>query len=281
MRRRLRLVVERDVLQARRDRTLLGVGVAFVLLTAGVAAAQIATQSEHVPPLTTDETVYAAGALLSVVLPLVVLVAAYGTLLHERTSGALRFSLGLPVSRATIYLGKYLGRAVVVLGSLAVGFVLATIVVLATYPTVYLGNFLLFAVATLLYAVIWVGIGLSISGSFESVVGGTAGLVGVYVAFRLGWMGLQALGLRLADASRARNTPDWYFLLGRLNPMNAYVRVTNGLMVEPEAYHPLLSHPEGAGPVWASAWFAVVVLVAWAVVAPVVGYVLFERADLE
>lgn len=281
MRRRLRLVVERDVLQARRDRTVVGLAAAFVLFTAGAAYAQSATHGEYAPPLSTDETMFAAGALLSIALPLVVLVATYGTLLQERTSGSLRFSLGLPVSRRTIYLGKYVGRAAIVLGTLAVGFALATAVVLATYPTVHLGGYLLFAAATLLYAVVWVGVGLSISGAFGTVIRGTAGLVGVYLGFRLGWMGVQALGLHLADASRFRDTPDWYFLLGRLNPMNAYVRVTNELMVEPEQYHPLLSHPQGAGPVWATAGFALLVLVGWAVAAPVVGYVLFERADLE
>ncbi|WP_143423146.1 ABC-2 transporter permease [Halegenticoccus soli] len=103
----------------------------------------------------------------------------------------------------------------------------------------------------------------------------------MFVAFRLGWMGVQALGLRLADASVHPTPPDWYFLIGRLNPMNAYVRLTNALMTEPERYHPLLTQPGDAEPVWISARFALLVLVAWAVAAPLLGYVRFERADLD
>lgn len=273
--------MRRDVLQSSRDRTLLGLGVAFLLLTAVTAFVQQLLHSPYAPPLTTDETIFAGGSLLSILGPLVVLVATYGAVLHERASGAVRFTLGLPVSRATVYAGKYLGRIGIVLRTATVGFAVATAVVLLTYPTVYLGQYLLFAAVTLLYAAIWVGFGLSISGTFSSVTRGVAALVGVFVVFRLGWMGVQMVGLRLADGSVYRDTPAWYFLLGRINPMNAYVRVSNELMVEPERYHPLLTHAGHVETVWVSAEFSFAVLVVWAVVAPLFGYVQFGRADLD
>jgi ABC-2 type transport system permease protein len=273
--------MRRDVLQSRRDRTLLGLGVAFLLLTAVTAFVQKLLHGPYAPPLTTDETIFAGGSLLSILPPLLVLVATYGAVLDERASGAIRFTLGLPVSRATVYVGKYLGRAGIVLGTAAVGFALATAVVLLTYPTVYLGRFLLFGVATLLYAVVWVGFGLSVSGTFGSVTRGVASLVGIFVVFRLGWMGVQTVGLRLADASVYGDAPAWYFLLGRINPVNVYVRVTNELMADPEQYHPLLTHPRDLQIVWISAEFALAVLVVWAVVAPLFGYLRFGRADLD
>lgn len=90
---------------------------------------------------------------------------------------------------------------------------------------------------------------------------------------------------------------EWYFVLKRLNPLEAY-RVLAGTSLDeavqavprfPVENIPVGTTPEqlelanrlaGSVPFYLDEWFAVVVLLAWGVVPVLVGYWTFERTDL-
>ncbi|PSQ67211.1 MAG: hypothetical protein BRD24_01095 [Halobacteriales archaeon SW_9_67_24] len=104
----------------------------------------------------------------------------------------------------------------------------------------------------------------------------------------MGWPAIQLLGLQGLDDPYPR--PEWFFWVGRTNPINAYVKLTT-LFEEFEYGHPLISTPGGRfGPVSAgettvntiatSHWFAAVVLLAWTLLAPIAGLLYFRDRDV-
>ena len=130
---------------------------------------------------------------------------------------------------------------------------------------------------TLPYALLFVGVGLAASAWADTDNLAVAVVVSVYALFRVGWPSAQWLAIEISTA-RHYEQPEWYFWLGRVNPMNAYVRLTTAFL--PSDDHPLLTVPdEGVAQVATSAEFALVVVIVWAVVAPLVGLGYVRRRD--
>lgn len=134
------------------------------------------------------------------------------------------------------------------------------------------------------YALLFVGVGLTASGVAEGDDHAVALVVGAFVLFRAAWPAAQWLGLQGLRDPYPR--PEWYFWIGRLNPMNAYVKLTT-LFVDRRVHHPLLTTPDTyEGPTAASTSLAtshelaVVVLLFWTVVAPLLGLADYRRRDL-
>lgn len=134
------------------------------------------------------------------------------------------------------------------------------------------------------YALLFVGVGLTASGVAEGDDHAVALVVGAFVLFRAVWPAVQWLGLQGMEDPYPR--PEWYFWVGRLNPMNAYVKLTT-LFVEGPVNHPLLTRPEtydgmtrAAGSLATSHGFALVVLLAWTVAAPLLCLTYYRNRDL-
>lgn len=90
---------------------------------------------------------------------------------------------------------------------------------------------------------------------------------------RAGWPAAQSL---LQSVDEPYPGPEWFFWIGRGNPINAYVKLT-GRFAEFEHGHPLLSYPdETVQTVATTHWFAAVVLLAWTVAAPAFGLLYFR-----
>lgn len=215
---------------------------------------------------------------LSLVVPLVGMLASYAALVGERETGSVRFLLGLPNSRDGAFLGKYLSRALVVCLPLVVGLALAGVVVQFTYRNGSVAGMLGLAAVTVPYAMLFVGVGLTASAYADSSNRAVAVVVAVFAVFRAGWPALQSLLLEGVEQPYPR--PEWFFWVGRVNPINAYVKLTT-LFAEFEYGHPLLEQPgETVSTVATTHWFAALVLLAWTVAAPVAGLLYFRRRDL-
>lgn len=279
-------VLRDDLLGMRRSRLGWGVGAAVFVFT-GAVGVLLVLQSVAQPPEAEapmfDPVMLADGAVLALVVPFVAMLGSYSAIVHERERGSVRFLLGLPNSRLDAYAGKYLSRTVVYVLATVVGFAVlgALAAVLLREPAPV--EFLLFVGLTLLYGLVFVGFGLAASAVLDTETSVTAGIISVYVVFRGGWMLLQWGALRLTqprtEAFR-QPYPDWYFFLGRANPMNAYAKLVDTLFNEGRPI-PLITGPEpSVNTVATGEGYAVAVLVVWAVVVPVLGYLRFRNRDV-
>jgi ABC-2 type transport system permease protein len=218
------------------------------------------------------------GGGLSVLLPLVALLGSYGALVGERETGSIRFLLGLPNSREDAYLGKFASRSLVVLVPLVIALVLTAFIVPLAFRNGNAFGILGIAVVSIPYALLFVGLGLSASAYADTSNRSVAVAVAVFAVFRAGWPALQWLGLQSMRDPYPR--PEWYFLLGRLNPINAYVKLTTAF-AEFEYGHPLLTQPDEMISTFATSYgFAFVVLLAWTALAPLAGLLYFRKRDL-
>jgi len=197
--------------------------------------------------------------------------------------GSIRFLLGLPNSRFDAYLGKFLSRSLLVLAPLLTGLVLAGLVGAVAFRQPSALAFLGALLPTVLYALIFVGFGLTISAAVRTETRAVVGIVGVLVLFRGIWTGVQWLGLRMATAPSdyvSQPYGAWYYLLGRLNPINAYLKVTTAT-IDPTVYNPLLTDPSSAVSYpTVTAGFAFFTLLLWIGLAPWLGYARFRDVDL-
>ena len=267
-------VVRRDLRSAYRSRAAPAVAV-FLLLASVGAAIGILLVSYSSPANSAGSVV--VGSALSFVVPVVALMGTYGALVGERTTGSVRFLLGLPNSRADAYLGKYVSRALVVLVPLLVGTLATALVVVFGFRDGSFLDAMLLGVAGVPFALAFVGVGLTCSAIADTDTRAVAAAVGAFVAFRVGWPALQFVLLSRLEDQYPR--PEWYFELGRINPINAYVAVTTAT-VDVE-FHPLLTRPgPNVDSVVVDPWFGAAVLVAWALLAPVGGYLYWRRRDL-
>lgn len=278
-------VARGDIRHLRRSRMAQAVATLLVLATVGVVVGAIVLvgMDPHSPIPLFSDVMLAIAMILSHLLPLVALVGSYGAIISERKMGSVRFLLGLPNSRLDAYLGKFVSRSLLVLVPLVAGLLVAGFVGAIAFQQPSLVAFLGLLVPTLLYALIFVGFGLTISAAVDTETRAVVGIVGVFAVFRGVWTGLQWGGLQLATAPGEYPSQPygaWYYLLGRLNPINAYVKVTT------EAIHPgvrngLISIPEGSvSYVSLTAGFALFSILLWLAVAPWFGYTRFRNKDL-
>lgn len=222
--------------------------------------------------------VLSVGSALSFLLPLVGLIGSYAALVGERETGSVRFLLGLPNSRSDAYVGKFLSRATVVLVPLILGLVLTGIIVSLTFQNGSLLGMLGLTLVSVPYALLFVGIGLSASAYADSSNRAVAVVIAAFVTLRVGWPALRWLGLE--NTPEYTPPPEWFFWVGRINPINAYVKLTT-MFAEFEYGHPLLATPaDGMSTVATSHAFAAGVLLVWTVLAPVAGLFYFRHRDL-
>jgi ABC-2 type transport system permease protein len=263
---------------------MLGGAITAYACFAMVLAFAFPKTTQWADPPTMQVAVVGVGTVLSFVLPLVAMLGTYAALVGERERGSIRFLFGLPNSREDAYLGKYLGRATVVVAPLVVGMAVAAVVAAFTYQSGAVLGLVGVAVLSVPYALLFVGAGISASAVADSDNQAVALVVGVFVLFRAVWPAVQWLSIQGLRDPYPR--PEYYFWIGRLNPMNAYVKLTT-LFVERGVNHPLLTGPstyEGATAASTSLatshGLAVVVLLFWTVVAPLVGLAYYRRRDL-
>lgn len=260
--------------------------IGFTILAVGVTV--VVAEPDPVgifrPPM--RFAVLSVGSALSILLPLVALVGSCAALVGERETGSARFLLGLPNSRTDAYVGKFLSRGAVVVVPLVVGLVLSGIIVALTFRNGSFLGMVGLAAVSIPYALLFVGIGLSASAYADSSNRAVAVVIAAFVALRLGWPAIQWFGLQGGADNYPR--PEWFFWVGRINPINAYVKLTT-LFAEFEYGHPLISMPEAMGPAGASAavstvatthWFAAVVLLVWTILAPFAGLFYFRNRDI-
>lgn len=290
----VRAVARKDFEDAIRSRSLLAVGGVFVVFFA--AAAFLFTDGIGAPAqaqgaqLTSNSFLRGLADVTRLLVPLTGAVVAYASVIGERESGTLKLLLALPHSRLDVLVGKLLGRGAVLALPVSVGLLIAVPTFAAAGIQFMPGDYLLFTLLTVLVGWTFVAIGLGASAAADSSRRAVVATFVPFVAFALLWgqivnrvIGVAGDRLSLGDQSLF----EAYFLLRAVNPLEAYKMVASNVG-SPQAQLALFAPPTrqqyvqqfGDLPVYLTDGAFVAILVGWVVLPVVVGYVVFERADL-
>jgi ABC-2 type transport system permease protein len=236
--------------------------------------------------------------LAQLFVPGIALVAGYMAVVGERRSGSLRVLLSHPFSRGDVVAGKLVGRLLVTVTALGVGYVVASVLVVVLYGVPDAWTFAGFVGAGVLVGLTFTG--LAVGGSAAAASRGRAMTltIGSFMAMVFFWKPLAAgLYYAVTGSLPGLRAERWYFLLKRLNPLEAFRVLASEALDEPVSAVPelpvedvpatatpaqldLANRLVGEVPFYLEPWFSVVVLVAWGVVPVLVGYWRFEHLDL-
>jgi ABC-2 type transport system permease protein len=215
--------------------------------------------------------------IVTTFLPIVALVLSYGAVVGERESGSLKLLLALPHSRADVVVGKVAGRGAALAVALVAAFVLPAVVFLVDGRFAFEGvAYVQYVVFVVLLGLAFVSIGVGASAAVESNRLAIAVAIGVFLVFVIllggvrtslgfiGFLGSGSLPLSADQISVVRR------VLRLLNPAGAFKLLT--------------SRPLGAelfaGENTRRKVSALLMLLAWVVVPPLLGLLRFEEADL-
>jgi len=277
-------VARKDFQDAARSKALWALTALFVLFMAGAAYVYTLFQNgaQGGGQLETVGLIFFLLGPVTLLVPLTALVMSHKAIVGEVESGSAKFLLSLPHTRRDAVLGKVAGRSAVLGVSVVAGLVVAAVVTVAFYDTFDATAFLGFAALTALLAVLYTAVGVGISAVTKSSGRATILAAGFFVVFELAW-GAVVSGVHylLNGSFRPDPTtrpPNWYLFLNRIQPSSAF---SDAVLQFLPGNATIVSQlfPQDP-PVYLSKWAALATMVAWLVVVPVVGYVVFERADL-
>lgn len=261
----------------------------FVAQGVGGAIAQ-----ETGEQISSDAFINLLSTFIAFVIPIIAVVLAYAAIAGERDSGTLKLLLALPHSRRDVVFGKIVGRSVVIVLPILLGFVGAAIVFLITPVSLEVGNYVAFTLLSALLGVVFVSLAVGISAAAKSRRQAMLGNVGIFVIFALFWgsfaEGLANLLNEYTDTS-FETLVQVQLATRLLNPTDAYQSLA-AILWTSDALGARLSIFGGglAGQIYAQAldplpgYFSnpvvAVVFLAWLVVPPILGYLVFRDADL-
>ena len=218
-----------------------------------------------------------ASQFAGLLVPIMALIAAYLSIAGERESGSLKVLLGLPPSRGEVLAGKFLGRGAAVAAGIASGFAISGAITAVLYGRLPVVAFLVTTALTVLLAVSFLGIAVGISALSETRARAMTLAITAYLGLTLLW-DLAPNGVHLLVTGRlpAGNPPAWFLLVGGLNPTGAYNALVQRALLGGGAGTAV----GGPSPAYLSPVTFLAVMVAWAAVPLLVGYLGFRRADL-
>jgi ABC-2 type transport system permease protein len=265
---RLRAVVERDLRDPFRSRSVWPVLLLFVVFFGGpVALTRGGGPSTGAPGLLRQ-----LQGVVFLFLPLAALQFGYDRVAGPRETGEIRLLLAPPHSRRAFVLGTFLGRAAFTALLVTAGYLVATVaygaVVGVPDPVRTVGGYLL---ALALGGTV-TGLAVGLSAALSTRGRATITAAAAYLTLLTFWESIPT-GVRFVANGLRPPTgpqPEWAIAFAQAVPTRAYRNLVANLL-------PNAAPPEvvTAGPL-----AAVIVLVAWTVVPLAVGTARFEQADL-
>lgn len=290
-------VARKDFEDAVRSKMLWGLVFVFVSF---LTMALLSAEQLFPEPVTVTATMALVGVamLAQLFIPGIALVAGYLSVVGERQSGSLRVLLSYPFSRFDIVVGKVVGRAVITGTALAVGFATASVLIVVLYGMPQATTFGGFVASGVLVGLTFTGLAVGGSAAAQTRGRAMALTIGSFMGMVFFWKPV-VVGLYygVIGSLPGIQAESWYFLLKRLNPLEAY-RVLTGAVLDrriaevpefPIEDVPTTTSPEqlelsnriaGEVPFYLEDWFSVIVLLVWGLVPIVVGYWRFKDSDL-
>ncbi|WP_439028017.1 ABC transporter permease [Haloarchaeobius sp. DT45] len=283
------VVARKDFQDAVRSKVLWAISALFILLMAGMVAVFALTEGLF-------ETAGQGGAAgagtagvnfgpflflasaTTLFVTITALVTCHKSIAGERDSGSMKLLLGLPHSRLDVLVGKTVGRTAVLAVPVLLGFVVSYLVAVGYGVDFPLGEYVLFALLTVLFAFVYVSIVVGVSATTGSGSRATTLAIGIFFVFEVLWDVVPTGALFLVNGFslpvNPADYPGWYYLVTWVAPSGAYNAAREAVLPESAA----VSLPTDA-------WFlqpalGFLFLGFWVVAALGFGYLRFERADL-
>ena len=206
-------------------------------------------------------------------LPIIALVVGYMSIVGERETGSIRMVLSLPLRRGEVLVGKFVGRAGVIVVPILVAFGLAAPFVFLLYGSFPANEYGEFVTQVVLLGVVFIAFSVGISGSVDSRGKALGLVVGLFLLFQWFW-GFISVGLYFLANGELPETgeiPAWIEFVSNLSPGTAISSVTEAL------FSLSISTDE---PLLLQEWVSGIIVVLWIVVPLGVGYLRFQRADI-
>ncbi|RRJ33406.1 ABC transporter permease [Halocatena pleomorpha] len=278
------VVAQKDFRDAGRSKTLWAVSLLFVLFATG--AAIMYAQIPALQQAGANSAISSLGFVnflqgpVTILVPVIGLMLGYKAISGEVENGSVKLLLSLPHRRSSVVAGKFVGRVTVLAVSIIIGFAVATAVMLALYPELSPGRFALFVLLAVLFGAAYVSIGIGFSALTKSTTKAGAGIFGVYLLFNWLW-GTIGMGVDWFISGTLffrQGVPDWYLLYTQLNPNSAFRTVLGAALSDASVNDALTAQP--GDPFFLSAWFALLILIAWVVLPAALGTLRFRSVDL-
>ncbi|WP_302080528.1 ABC transporter permease [Salinibaculum rarum] len=276
-------------------------------ITLGIIAVLLAFANQGTnqsPAEAVKRTFHTLTIVLSLLLPIVALVASYLAIAGEREGGGIKFLLSLPNQRRAVFLGKLLSRLVVVAVGIGFIYVAATSVSLTkhgAFPAVVIFGTLLL---TLTYGSVFVSIAVWLSAGAASRSRAVGRALTAYFVLVLLYLFpiIQISSLVRAvhtDLLGMETNPDLYNAIEYTSPYRAYQKATNLVVPDGLKQRPFLDSAANADtaaasrgvdeaaraapelPVYLTDEMSLLILAFWLVVPVLLGIRTFNRAELE
>lgn len=253
--------------------------------------------------LEANVTIAAFQSPMALFVSLGALLVAYRAIAGERESGSIAFTVGMPLTRWEVLVGKILGRTAALAFPVVLAFCVGGAIGFVRYGAFSPVAFSLTVLVTFLYAVANVSVATGISALVKTPARSATAIVGYFLVFLWLWntglsrrLYLEATGVPIDFL----NPPPavGLFLLERIGPAGAYYVLTNTILGVGNAaatYSEVLGYyrPETLYftlivgetfkppiPFLLRPSFAVVILALWIAVPASLGYLRFRNADL-
>jgi len=285
-------IAKKDFRDAVQSRALWALVSVFVVLSIGSTYAYVQVPEMFGEPAgaTLAGLVFFTVGLTGLFVPLAAIVVCYKSLAGERELGSIKLLLSLPTNRLSVFGGKVVGRAGVLVFGLGVGLIVGL-----GFGSVLLGELdlratLVFVLVTLSFAAIYAGIMVGLSATTGSTSRATTLALGFFVVFELFWDVVPMAILYVVEGFRLPSTvPDWIFVLGQVSPSSAYFSTIVTLLPGLAETAGAAPAPAGVGvevtppdpdPFSLGSEVGIVILGLWLIVPFFLGYYRFKTADL-
>lgn len=279
-------IAKKDFQDSARSKVLWGIIVLFTLLIGGVAYLVLNAGLGGADQQIAEALVTGVfGLIVLFFIPVTGLFISIKSVVRERDSGTINLLLSLPHTRGEMIFGKFLGRAAVMTATIVVGFIPA-LGLLLVRTELSPGVLFAFLVVTILFGLMFVGIGVGFSALFNSETQGTVGGIVIFFGLYL-WQTVTGLLLGLVDvslpefATRFGLTQMFQDMFGSLSPsgrgFGAPSSVTSSTRATGNGFE--IVYPDAAA-FYMQNWFVFIILAAWIVVPLAIGYARFSKIDL-
>ncbi|MCU4926049.1 ABC transporter permease [Halobacteria archaeon AArc-dxtr1] len=303
----VRAIAKKDFQDAIRSWTFWGLSIFFFMLLAGITGliSYFGADDLVQADATTEALVLLVSQITRLVIPLIALILGWKAIAGERESGSIKVLLSLPHSRKDVILGKLVGRSAVLSFSLVIGFVLAAVVVAVVLGGFDIGDYVALLAMSILYAVAYTSIAVSLSSLTKSTTIAGAAMFGIFVLFYIVWNAIMvALDMLMGrgtidgvaytqevelpdgttEVLQNERLPDWALFVDMVDPGNAFQNTLAFLSStggdELGTNYPEVWFPDGQVPFYLQDWFSFIILLLWIVVPLAIALYRFDRVDL-
>jgi len=171
--------------------------------------------------------------VVTVLVPIIAIFVGYAAISKERSSGSLKILLSLPHSRRDVLIGKVIGRSAVLTVPFLASLAITAVILVASRLTFKPELFGLFVLFSVLYAMVFVAITVSISGVFDRTSWAGAASFIVYFYSTFVWnLSVNSIGQLLQNRLGVEGAIRWHLvlLLKLANPNQAYKTLTNSML---------------------------------------------------